>query len=238
MIPKKIHYCWFGRGEKPKLAQSCIASWRKYCPDYEIIEWNENNFNLDYNGYTRYCYDNRKWAFLSDFARLVVVAEHGGLYFDTDVELLKSPDELLQYGAFYGFENDCNVNTGEGFGAEAGHPTVLAMKQVYESIVLNADGSYPVAACPALNTQALIPFGLKLDGTRQNIAGAEILPVEYLNPYDDPTGRLNKTRNTLSVHWYSKSWMSKGTILRSRLTKPLHRIFGVDVFQKLRKGAR
>ena len=112
------------------------------------------------------------------------------------------------------------------------------MKQVYESIVLNADGSYPVAACPALNTQALIPFGLKLDGTRQNIAGAEILPVEYLNPYDDPTGRLNKTRNTISVHWYSKSWMSKGTILRSRLTKPFHRIFGVDVFQKLKKGAK
>ena len=112
MIPKKIHYCWFGRGEKPKLAQMCIASWRKYCPDYEIVEWNEDNFDLDYNAYTRYCYDNKKWAFLSDFVRLVVVAEHGGLYFDTDVELLKSPDELLRYGAFYGFENDSNINTG------------------------------------------------------------------------------------------------------------------------------
>ena len=109
MIPQKIHYCWFGRGEKPKLAQKCIASWKKYCPDYEIIEWNEDNFNLDYNGYTRYCYDNKKWAFLSDFARLVVVAEHGGIYFDTDVELLKRPDELLKFEAFYGFENNENI---------------------------------------------------------------------------------------------------------------------------------
>ena len=113
----------------------CIASWRKYCPDYEIVEWNEDNFDLDYNAYTRYCYDNKKWAFLSDFVRLVVVAEHGGLYFDTDVELLKSPDELLRYGAFYGFENDSNINTGEGFGAEAGHPTVMAMQQLYENIM-------------------------------------------------------------------------------------------------------
>lgn len=235
MIPKKIHYCWFGRGEKSKLAQKCIASWKKYCPDYEIIEWNEDTFALDYNGYTRYCYDNKKWAFLSDFARLVVVAEHGGIYFDTDVELLKSPDELLQYGAFYGFENASNINTGEGFGAEAGHPTVVAMKQMYENMKPETDDSYPIITCPALNTQALLPFGLKLDGSRQNIAGAEILPIEYLNPYDDPTGHLNKTKNTISVHWYSKSWMSKGTILRSKLTKPLHRIFGVDAFKRFRK---
>lgn len=235
MIPKKIHYCWFGRGEKPKLAQKCIASWRKYCPDYEIIEWNEDNFDLDYNGYTRYCFDNRKWAFLSDFVRLVVVAEHGGIYFDTDVELLKRPDELLRYEAFYGFENDRNIATGLGFASEANHSTILSMKAKYEEIRPNADGSYPMIVCPALNTEALIPFGLVLDGTRQNIGGAEILPADWLNPYDDPTGRLNKTKNTVSVHWYSKSWMSKGTILRSKMTKPLHRIFGVDAFKRFRK---
>ena len=235
MIPKKIHYCWFGRGEKPKLAQKCIASWKKYCPDYEIIEWNEDNFDLDYNAYTRYCYDNKKWAFLSDFVRLVVVAEYGGLYFDTDVELLKSPDELLQYGAFYGFENNSNIATGLGFGSQANHPTILAMRGKYEEVEPDVDGNYPLIVCPALNTAALIPFGLRLDGSRQNIAGAEILPVEYLNPYDDPTGSLTKTKNTISVHWYSKSWMSKGKILRSKLTKPLHRVFGVDAFKRFRK---
>ena len=235
MIPKKIHYCWFGRGEKPKLAEKCIASWKKYCPDYEIIEWNEDTFDPDYNSYTRYCYDNRKWAFLSDYVRLVVVAEHGGIYFDTDVELLKKPDALLGYEAFYGFENDSHIATGLGFGAEANHPTILSMKEKYEEITPNADGSFPMIVCPALNTAALTPFGLVLNGSRQNVGGAEILPADWLNPYDDPTGRLRKTENTVSVHWYSKSWMSKGTILRSKLTKPLHRIFGVDAFRRFRK---
>lgn len=111
----------------------------------------------------------------------------------------------------------------------------MAMQQLYENIEPNEDASYPVVTCPALNTQALLPFGLKPDGSRQNIAGAEILPVEYLNPYDDPTGRLNRTQNTISVHWYSKSWMSKKKIFRSMLMKPLHRIFGVDAFERFRK---
>ena len=92
MIPKKVHYCWFGRGEKPRLAKKCIASWKKYCPDYEIIEWNEDNFDFARYPYAQYCLQNRKWAFLSDFVRLVVVCEHGGIYFDTDVELLRKPD--------------------------------------------------------------------------------------------------------------------------------------------------
>ncbi|MBR4887765.1 MAG: glycosyl transferase [Clostridia bacterium] len=230
MIPKKIHYCWFGRNPKPKLAEKCIASWRKYCPDYEIIEWNEDNFNLEYNAYTRYCYQNKKWAFLSDFVRLVVVAEHGGIYFDTDVELLKKPDDLLQHGAFYGFENDMYVNTGLGFGAEAGHPTILAMIRVYDELSKQAPDTYTVDACPTHNTNALLEFGLVKNGKRQNVAGAEIFPADYFNPYDDPTGRLKKTGNTHSIHWYSKSWMSKGTILRSKLTKPFHRIFGNNCF--------
>lgn len=234
MIPKTIHYCWFGRGEKPKLAKKCIASWKKFCPDYEIIEWNEDNFDINYNDYTRYCYENKKWAFLSDFVRLVVVAEHGGIYFDTDVELLKSPDSLIKYEAFYGFENDSNIATGLGFGAEANHPTLLSMKAQYEKIQPNPDGSYPMIVCPALNTQGLLPFGLVLNGQSQRVGGAEILSADWLNPYDDPTGRLNKTANTVSVHWYSKSWMSKRKIIRSTFTKPLHRIFGVDAFKRFR----
>lgn len=235
MIPKTIHYCWFGRGEKPKLAQKCIASWRRFCPDYEIVEWNEDNFPIAQYPYAQYCLNAQKWAYLSDFVRLAVVKEHGGIYFDTDVELLKSPDELLRYGAFYGFENDSNVNTGEGFGAEAGHPTVAAMKCLYEQIKPNSDGSFSVTGCPALNTQALLPFGLKLDGSRQNIAGAEILPADYLNPYDDPSGRLNITPNTFSVHWYSKSALSRASIVRSKLTRPFHRVFGVECFHWLKR---
>ena len=104
MIPKVIHYCWFGHGEKPELARKCIASWKKFCPDYEIIEWNEGNFDVKQNGYTQMCYEEKKYAFLSDYVRLLVVAEYGGIYFDTDVELLKSLDQLLDHEAFFGFE--------------------------------------------------------------------------------------------------------------------------------------
>lgn len=104
MIPKKIHYCWFGENEKPDFAKKCIQSWRRYCPDYEIIEWNETNFDLDINGYVKMCYDEKKFAFLSDYVRLVVIAQYGGVYFDTDVELIRSIDDLLINDAFYGFE--------------------------------------------------------------------------------------------------------------------------------------
>ena len=117
MIPKKIHYCWFGRGEKPKLARKCIESWKRYCPDFEIIEWNEDNFDVTKYAYSKYCFDNKKWAFLSDFVRLIVIYENGGIYFDTDVEVIKSLDNLLQYEAFYGFENEDYVATGLGFGS-------------------------------------------------------------------------------------------------------------------------
>ena len=131
MIPKKIHYCWFGRGEKPALAKKCIASWKKYCPDYEIIEWNEDNFDINYNAYTKYCYENKKWAFLSDYVRLLVVYEHGGIYYDTDVEALKSFDDLLTYKAYFGFENEEHINTGIGFGAEKEHTVLKSMLEMY-----------------------------------------------------------------------------------------------------------
>ena len=131
MIPKKIHYCWFGRNELPPLAKKCIASWKKYCPDYEIIEWNEDNFDVSLNAYTRYCYENKKWAFLSDFVRLQVIHDHGGIYFDTDVEVVSSFDSLLMYDAFYCFENDSYLATGLGFASVAHHPSVATMLKMY-----------------------------------------------------------------------------------------------------------
>lgn len=235
MIPKKIHYCWFGGNEKPKAVEKCIASWRKYCPDYEIIEWNEDNFDVNQNQYMKYCYENKKWAFLSDLARLLVVNEQGGIYFDTDVELVRNPDFLLDYGAFYGFETPQYVATGLGFGAAAHHPTIESMIDQYKKLETDENGNYPTIACPKLNTKALMPFGLVLNGEKQVIGDAVILPIEYMNPYDDPKGVLNKTENTVSIHWYSKSWMSKKTILRSKLMKPFHRVFGNDCFRWLKK---
>ena len=196
------------------------------------MEWNEDNFDVNRNGYTRMCYEQKKYAFLSDYVRLLVIEEHGGIYFDTDVELLRPLDQLLTHPSFFGFEDAEHVNTGVGFGAESGNPAVQAMLAEYDPLLSGEQG---IIGCPILNTNALQKLGLCLNGEKQDLGIAVVYPAVYFNPYDDPTGRLNKTKNTISVHWYSKSWMSKGTILRSRLTKPLHRIFGVDAFKRFRK---
>ena len=105
-IPKKIHYCWFGRNPLPESAKKCIESWKKYCPEYEIIEWNEDNFDLTENRYAREAYEQKKWAFVSDYARLKIVYEQGGIYMDVDVELIKPLDELTELDGYMGFEKE------------------------------------------------------------------------------------------------------------------------------------
>ena len=230
MIPKKIHYCWFGKNPKPKLAEKCIASWKRYCPDYEIIEWNEDNFDVDKYPYAKYCLENKKYACMSDFVRLVVIAEHGGIYFDTDVELIRNPDQLLENEAFYGFENNEYVASGLGFGAEKNQITVLKMLEEYKSLE-EENGAFMFKGCPVLNTDALIKLGLRRNGIEQEVAGAHIFPAEYFNPFEDATGILKLTDNTFSIHWFAKSWMSKRKIIRSKLTRPLHRLLGADFFR-------
>lgn len=232
MIPKKIHYCWFGRGEKPKLAKKCIASWKKYCPDYEIIEWNEDNFDINTNEYTKWCYENKKYAFLSDYVRLLVVYQNGGIYFDTDVELVRNPDFLLKNQAFFGFESNEHMNTGIGFGAEAGNVAVKQMISEYEPLL---DGKHGTIMCPKLNTEALVKLGLNRDGSYQEFPWGTVYPKEYFNPYESTTGMLNKTENTVSIHWYMGSCLTIKQKIRSAVSKPLHRLFGVDLFKKFKR---
>lgn len=237
MIPKVIHYCWFGHNKKTKLAQKCFESWKRYCPEYEIIEWNEDNFDVGQHPYLQWCYEHKKWAFLSDYARLLILLEHGGIYLDTDVEVIRPLDDLLAFEAFFGFETNEIINTGLGFGCVPGHPSVETMAKLYKDLRPDEHGGFKLGACPRLNTQVLLQHGLVLNGKRQTVLGAEILPIDYLNPYDDPTGRMRKTENTYSIHWYGKSWMNQKTIVKSKLMKPLHRIFGTDfvLFKWMRK---
>lgn len=235
MIPKKIHYCWFGRNQKPKLAEKCIASWRKFCPDFEIIEWNEDNFDVSRNGYTRMCYDQKKYAFLSDYVRLLVVAEHGGVYFDTDVEIIRSFDSLLVHNAFYCFETSEYVASGLGFGSVAHGESIKAMLAEYDCLL---DGTQGIIGCPRLNTAALVKLGLKQNGQLQTVGDAVVLPSDYMNPFDTATGKLKRTENTVSIHWYSAAWLSPWRRLRRQIMRPLHRIFGVDAFKRFRKWKR
>lgn len=235
MIPKKIHYCWFGGNEKSKLAKKCINSWKKYCPDYEIIEWNESNFDVTKNDYLKFCYENKKWAFLSDLARLMIIYSEGGIYFDTDVEMIKNIDFLLEYKAFFGFENRKNIATGLGFGAIAHHSVVKTMIDQYEYLQRDKNKQYTLLKCPQLNTRALNEWGVQLNGEIQYLKNMIILPVECMNPYDDPTGVLRKTENTITIHWYSKSWLDRKSIVRSKITRPFHRIFGTECFKWVKK---
>ena len=231
MIPKKIHYCWFGGDRKPKLAKKCIASWHTLMPDYEIIEWNEDNFDVNFNAYTRMCYEQRKFAFLSDYVRLLMVEKHGGIYFDTDVEAVRPFDDLLTIPAFFGFENSSYVSTGLGFGGEPHSPVVCQMLEEYVPFL---DGQHGVQGCPQLNTQALVKLGLQLNGKKQVLDDGVVFPEDYFNPRNSVTGELKKTKKTYSIHWYMGSCLTRQQILRSKISRPFHRIFGMDCFRKMK----
>ena len=232
MIEKKIHYCWFGGNELPTKAKRCIKSWKKYFPDYEIIEWNEKNFDINFNNYAKEAYLNKKYAFFTDVARLYIIYHNGGIYFDVEVEVIKKFDnDILSNEAFFGLETENNVNTGIGFGAEADNRIVRDMIREYDELL---DGQHGIIGCPILNTKALVRKGLIQNGKKQNVEGVVIYPSDYFNPYDDPTGMLTKTENTYSIHWYGKSWMDKKTVIGSKLLQPVHRIFGKELLKKFK----
>lgn len=211
MIPRIIHYCWFGQNPKPKLAQKCLESWKRICPEYRVIEWNEDNFDISSAPtYVQQAYSVKKWAFVADYVRLKVVYEHGGIYLDTDVEVLKSFDKLLEYSAFFGFEGTDYINTGLGFGAVRNSPVVGELMTDYEHIpFFLSDGSYDLTPCPVRNTTVLIRNGLLCNGTKQLLDGGTlVLPAEYFCPIDNATRILKKTKNTISIHHFDASWQS------------------------------
>ena len=229
MIPKIIHYCWFGRGEKSKLAIKCIESWKRICPEYKIIEWNEDNFKCDSLEYTRFTYDHKLYAYLSDYVRLWAVFTYGGLYFDTDVQLIKTPQDLLLNKAFLGFESREFVNTGLGFGSEKNNEDIHAMMGKYEELTYDECAKmYQAKKCltgsPKMNTYALTPYGLIQNGKEQVVNSIKVFPIEFFCPFNDVTGELNITDNTFSIHWYSKSVQGKFEYYKSKVVRPLKRV--------------
>lgn len=212
MIPKIIHYCWFGRNPKPELAIRCMKSWKKYCPTYKIIEWNEDNFDISAAPlYVQQAYEAKKWAFVTDYVRLQVVYEYGGIYLDTDVELLKKPNQLQKYHAFFAFEEKTCIATGLGFGAEQRSQIIAEMLNDYSDIsFIKENGDFDLTPCPIRNTPVLLRHGLKGDGTFQVLTGNIcVLPTEYMCPLDNCTGILRKTKKTISIHWFNASWVDE-----------------------------
>lgn len=208
-IPKIIHYCWFGGAPIPEKDKACIESWRKFCPDYEIIEWNESNYDIAKNRYMKEAYEVKKWGFVPDYARLDIVYTQGGIYLDTDVEIIRNIDPLLEDEAFMGFEDGKFVALGLGFGAAKGNPHIKAMRDVYEDVsFINPDGSFNTLPIPHYTTDYLLEKGLKQNDTHQQIEGISIYPKAYFCPRDYYTGAMSLTENSYTIHHYNASWLS------------------------------
>ena len=247
MIPKKIHYCWFGGKPLNKLGKKCLKSWRKFFPDYEIIEWNEKNFDINCYRYVKEAYFEKKYAFVSDYVRFKVLYEQGGLYFDTDVEVIKSFDDIIADGSFMGCENPdlsgmqvngrgLNVAPGLGLAAAPGLELYKEIIEDYESSSFyKEDGSLNLYTVVERTTDLLYSRGLQNTSEIQRVAGITIYPAEYFCPIDMRTGKLNKTANTHSIHRYAASWVSKKDRFRGKVYRFIARCFGEKTAKKFQK---
>lgn len=207
-IPKKIHYCWFGGSPLPEKVKHCIESWGKYCPDYEIVRWDESNYDVTKNDYMSEAYEAKKWGFVPDYARLDIIYNSGGIYLDTDVELVRCLDDLLENEAFMGFEDGKHVSPGLIIASVPKNPVILElMNEIYGDRHFRLpDGSLDTTPSPQMNTQLLTYWGLKPDDCLQTVRGITIYPTEYFCPRDFTTGKLTLSSKTYSIHWFDNSW--------------------------------
>lgn len=270
MIPKLIHYCWFGQNPLPESAQKCIASWRKFFPDYEIWQWSEEElvssshnslspalpnregdnkgegvklydkilpFDVNSIPYTQQAYEAKKYAFVSDYARFWILYKYGGLYFDTDVEVIKPMDDIIERGPFMGIEVAASngltpqVAPGLGLGVNPGLGLYKDLLAKYATLGFkNPDGSLNQKTIVKYNTEVLQEQGLRPSNDLQEVAGVWIYPADYFNPLDSLTGKLKLTDNTRSIHWYMNSW-SDSSVFRQWLSRMSHRLFGTKLNQ-------
>lgn len=207
LIPKKIHYCWFGKNSIPEQNKKYMDTWKKYCPDYEIIEWNEDNYDFSYNRYAKVAYDNKMWAFVSDVVRLDVIYRYGGIYLDTDVELLKNMDELLYQEGFLGTFYSGGVNTGLGFGAQKGNLLIKELLGQYDYYEFSLEKeTKPLLTCTNYQTDYLKSKGYVPGGGFQSVEGVSIYTEEILENVCFDTRRVVVSDNTIAIHHSGESW--------------------------------
>lgn len=212
MIPKIIHCCWFGGKEIPKEYKKYIATWRKQCPDYKIYCWTEKNYDINRNQFMKDAYDKQKWGFVPDFARLDIIYNYGGIYLDTDVELLKNLDDLLNNQMFVGMENKGYIALGLGFGAEKGHPFIKELRDRYKEMEFLCEGDVvknlasPSVQTPMFKKKYKVNFR---ENKTYRFEDCTVYAKEYFCPESFPSGDVEITDNTYSWHHYSASWYSK-----------------------------
>lgn len=244
-INRVIHYCWFGGKPLPSLAIKCIESWKKYLPDYEIKRWDESNFDVNIVPYTSQAYKEKKYAFVSDYARFWILYHYGGLYFDTDVEILKPIDELIKNGPFMGCENSyrkgqqpysLGVAPGLGIGTYSGHPFYREILALYESTVFKMqDGGLNLETVVQYTTDLMCQKGLKNTPDIQCIDGIYVYPKEYLCPQNYKTGKIEITENTYTIHYYAASWVGWQQKVKQNAYNLLIALVGIDNYKRIRR---
>lgn len=241
LIPHVIHYCWFGKNPLSEMAKMCIDSWKKYCPDYIIKEWNERNFDINCCNYVKEAYEAGKWAFVSDVVRFKILFDYGGLYFDTDVELIKPIDHILSQGGFMGVESYTeddgeNIAPGLGIAAPAGLELYREiLEEYYSQHFKNEDGSLNLKTVVEYTTECLKRHGLRREAEIQKVGEIDIYPKEYFNPYDFDTGKFLITDKTVSIHHYAASWVDHYSRFRGKVYNFLYQVFGENITESVRK---
>ncbi|WP_253687979.1 MULTISPECIES: glycosyltransferase family 32 protein [unclassified Treponema] len=207
MIPKVIHYCWFGGNPLPQKALKCIESWKKFCPEYEIREWNEDNYDVNKIPYTAQAYQAKKYAFVSDYARFDILYTYGGIYFDTDVEIIKPIDKIIETGAFFGMEKIGDVASGLGIAAPPNEPLYFEILESYrKSFFIKPNGKMDLTTVVIRVTDILRQYGLTKKNNIQIVKNIHIYTPDYFNPKDARTGKITITSNTHTIHHFDASW--------------------------------
>ena len=230
-IPKVIHYCWFGRTKLPKLARKCIASWKKFLPDYEIVEWNEDNFDINVAQYTAEAYREKRFAFVSDYARFWILYNYGGIYLDTDVELLRPINDIIATGSFMACETTPSenvplfINPGLGMAMSKGHKLCYDMLKIYNSLhFIDHRGLHNLKTIVQYTTEYLYSQGLRGVNDIQRIKDITFYPKAVFNPYDYDKDKVIITNETRSIHHFAGSWLT----VKDRLKRFIERTFGED----------
>lgn len=205
MIPKIIHYCWFGRGEMPKLMKKCIKSWKKYCPDWEIVRWDEDSFDVNSTLWTKQAYEAKKYAFVADYVRLKALCDNGGVYLDTDQELIKPLTPFMTHPAFLGFMDHQNVSAGV-IGAEKGHPVIYKMLGYYTDRAFLTEDGQDIKPNTNWMTDVLIEHGLIIDDSYQELGDIVVYPQTYFCPTSCVSIQDLTGPNTVSLHHWAMTW--------------------------------
>ena len=229
-IPKIVHYAWFGRGKKSELAQKCIDSWKKHLPDYQFKEWNEDNFDLDLYPFARGAYESRKFAYVSDVVRLYALYTEGGIYMDTDVEVIKNMDELLCLHGFSGFQSQTEIPTGT-MAAEPGNEWIKDQLDYYSDVVFSLSDvdDKLITNVDIITTMSVNKHGLILNNEEQELKyGMVMYPIDYFCAKSADTGKLNVTDNTYTIHHFAGSWIP----LQSKVNRKLYKLMSLVLGEK------